>query len=660
MDDEEHGRRDQRAHNRVRWPTLEFPFDPAEINLKVGLEIHQQLASRTKLFCRCPIKKSEELPLRFERRLRPTQSELGHIDPTAIFEYSKGRANVYQWNTESSCLVEADDEPPRPLNEDALDTAVIIAELLHANVVDEIHVMRKIVIDGSNTSGFQRTSVVGLEGKLVANETEVGVQSVTLEEDSARILREDSEARYFALDRLGIPLVEVALEPLTGLPEWIEGVALHLGRTLRSTGRVARGLGTIRQDLNVSVRGGSIVEVKGVQKLNLLAKVLHYEVTRQMGLAKIAETLKKRRVRVLKTRQADVTALSARIESKVLQREVKSGGKVLCISAAGFAGLFGYEPFPGIRLGKELAEVARASGLGGIIHSDEFQKQGLSKGDAEKLIRAVKGGLKPGLILVAGIPHRVDAAAENIVHRLRLAISGVPAETRAATEDGETRYMRPRPGAARMYPETDIPEIVVTQHRRTELSGMLPPSWQEKVKEYERVYLLSPDLALRVYDSDNSQLFDELSKTLKLDASLIASVLVELPVRLTREGIPEERLSSEILAEVLRAVEKGKVAKEALPEVLRILGKGDARDVGSTIDKLGLQPLASDELNKIIEKVLAENRHLVAQKGENAFSPLMGEIMRIVRGRVDGSVVSKVLRDHLEKVSHIPSKSSRR
>jgi glutamyl-tRNA(Gln) amidotransferase subunit E len=260
----------------------------------VGLEIHQQLATSTKLFCPCPIVKSEELPLSFERRLRPTQSEMGQIDAAAIFEFNKGRVNVYKWNPESACLVEADEEPPHPLNAEAMGTGFLIAQMLGSRAVDEVHVMRKIVIDGSNTSGFQRTAILALGGTLHVEGARVGVQTITVEEDSSRVLKEGAQAKEYALDRLGVPLVEIALDHVVGVPEHVEAVALSLGRSLRSTGRVARGQGTIRQDLNVSLLGGQVVEVKGVQKLNLIAKVVRYEATRQMGLVKIAEEIKRR------------------------------------------------------------------------------------------------------------------------------------------------------------------------------------------------------------------------------------------------------------------------------------------------------------------------------------------------------------------------------
>jgi glutamyl-tRNA(Gln) amidotransferase subunit E len=596
----------------------------------------------SKLFCSCPTAKSEEFPYRFERRLRPAQGEMGGVDAAAVFEFAKGKVNVYLWSPESSCLVEADEEPPHPVNGTAVRASLLIAQLLHSNLVDEIHVMRKIVIDGSNTTGFQRTATVALGGRLEVDGQSVGVQTVTLEEDAARILGEDDSSRSFALDRLGVPLVEIALEPVTGTPAHLERVALYLGRALRSTGVVARGLGTIRQDLNVSVMGGSIVEVKGVQKLNLISKVLAYEISRQVGLIRVSEEIKRRGIRRVECSSADVTDVLMGVPSKAIQKQLEKGGKAVCVVARGMAGLLGYEPFPGIRLGKELAEIARANSLGGVIHSDEFASQGLSayEGRLREAASAAKGD---ALVIVAGPRARVDTAVELIASRLKASTDGVPAETRAATEDGETRYMRPRPGAQRMYPETDIPEIVISDKMKEETFESIPEPWQEKVARYERDMSLSRDLALQVYDSGLSQLFERLCSELPLEPSFVASVLVELPTRLSREGIDESALNEETLEAALRAVGRGEAAKEAVPDILRLVGRGEAAGVQEAISKLGLKPLDRDELEQLISDVLTRNRELVKAKGREAFSPLMGELMKRVRGRADGKLVGELL-----------------
>jgi glutamyl-tRNA(Gln) amidotransferase subunit E len=551
------------------------------------------------------------------------------------------------WSPESSCLVEADEEPPHPMNVNALETTLLISLMLGAKVVEEIHVMRKIVIDGSNTSGFQRTAVVGLGGRLNFDGKSVGVQSLTVEEDSSRVLGEDSECRRFGLDRLGVPLVEIALDPMVGYPEDVESAALQLGRALRSTGRVARGLGTIRQDLNVSVMGGEVVEVKGVQKLNLIAKVVRYEGLRQMGLIRIAEEMRARGIVSVNCRTTDVTSVFSSSASPVLRNITRSGGRVLCVTAEGLAGLMGHEPFPGIRLGKELAEIARTNSLGGIIHSDEFRKQKISENEESELRKLAGSSDKDALILIAGPEDRTAVVSELVAERLGAVQKGVPKETRAATDDGETRYLRPRPGAARMYPETDIPEIVITEEWLAELAKKLPVPWEERVRSYVDRYSLSPELSLQLYDSGDAPVFEKLASELSLDRSVIASVLVEMPARLVREGVDESKLSDDLLADLLRSMDRGDFAKEAAINVLRSVCRGEAESVQAAVKNLGLTGLGEDELRTIIDQVVEKNRAIVSEKGERSFSVLMGEVMKVARGRADGQLVSKLLRERI-------------
>jgi glutamyl-tRNA(Gln) amidotransferase subunit E len=630
---------------------LETRFNPEEIGLKVGLEIHQQLATTTKLFCGCPIVKSEEFPHSFERRLRPAQSETGRVDPAAIFEFSKGKSNLYAWSPESSCLVEADEEPPHPLNPEAVDTCVLVATLLGASILDEVHVMRKIVIDGSNTSGFQRTAIIALCGTLRAGTREVGLQTITLEEDASRILDETPTSRRFALDRLGVPLVEIALDPVTAEPEVVAEVALHLGRVLRSTGRVARGLGTIRQDLNVSVMGGAVVEVKGVQKLNLLPKVVAYEASRQMGLIRIAEELAKRGVSTPRCSHKDVSELMEGSGSAVIRRQLKADGRVVCVVVEGLGGLLGWEPFAGIRLGKELAELARASSLGGIIHSDEFRKQGIPEGEEVRLRTSAGASEKDGLLLVAGPAERVQGVVALIEERLAWAVKGVPPETRAATDVGETRYLRPRPGAQRMYPETDIPVLAVTVDRMRRIAEVAPEPWDSEVKRYEKEYSLSGEMALKLYDSERAALFESLCSKFTIEPSIVATMLLDLPVRLSREGIDEERVTDGLLTDAVAAVAEGRLAKEAAPDVVKAVASGEARDVPSAMGRLGFAPMSREELEGLIDKVMEEESKLVSERGEGAFSPLMGEVMKRARGRVDGGLVSELLKRRLRRQS---------
>ncbi|MEM1791888.1 MAG: Glu-tRNA(Gln) amidotransferase subunit GatE, partial [Nitrososphaerota archaeon] len=316
--------------------------DYSSIRLKVGLEVHRQLDTKKKLFCDCPTESTEDgESITFIRRLREVQSELGTVDAAAMFESRKRKTIVYHANLKNVCLVEMDEEPPHNLNPEALEVALTVALLLNSKPVDEVHVMRKIVIDGSNTTGFQRTCIVAIGGQIKVKNKTIPIQTITLEEDAARIIEVRKDEVHYDLSRLGIPLIEISTEPVIESPEEAMEAAYVIGRTLRATGKVKRGIGTIRQDLNISIKDGAPVEIKGVQELELIQKVVENEVKRQLHLLRIKEELLKRGVKkedIWNTKHVDVTHVFSKTSSKIIKRQLDAGGVVYAIVLKGFAG----------------------------------------------------------------------------------------------------------------------------------------------------------------------------------------------------------------------------------------------------------------------------------------------------------------------------------
>jgi len=621
-------------------------IDYRNIGLKVGLEIHQQLATKNKLFCHCEEFQSNELEFSFNRRLRPTQSEMGQVDPAAMFEFKKGKIINYHANRKSSCLVEADEEPPHDLNTEAVESALIVALALGSNIVDELHTMRKIVIDGSNTTGFQRTIIVALGGSLKTKNRDVPVQTICLEEDAARLVGDYDGYREYYLDRLCVPLVEIALAPVE-----IQEIALSLGRLLRATRRVARGLGTIRQDINVSIKGGKVVEVKGIQKLDLISKIVEYEALRQSGLMKIKNELEKRGVKPEDiSSPLGVTEIFKDTECELIKKAIEKDGIVLALKLKGFSGLLGYEPYQDIRLGKEMAELVRFYGLGGIFHSDELPGYGIKISEIDSLKKILEISDKDAFILLAGPKDSVFDAMMALIERAKDALQGIPYETRGPTPDGKTRFIRPRPGPARMYPETDIPPIPITKELLSKLEKEVPKPWEEQIQDYVSKYGLSYKLALKVFDSEHSEIFEIVASKTKVQPSFIAATLTETLVSLSRAGFDINLLDENDLIELFLNLDEGKVSKEALPQVLEALLKGEAGSIEDAIKKLGIVTISEDELSQIVEKIVQESKELIKERGERSFGILMGKVMNIVRGRVDGAKVGAVLKKRIENV----------
>jgi glutamyl-tRNA(Gln) amidotransferase subunit E len=647
------------------------PLDPTSLNLKVGFEIHQQLATKSKLFCKCSCEEVSKYDNPFVRKLRPTQSELGAYDPAAIFEFSKMHTVEYRPAFGSSCLVEADEEPPHEVSREALETALIFSLALHSKIRDEIHVMRKIVIDGSNTTGFQRTMLVSSGGYIDIAGERVGVQSICLEEDAAKLISDENGVRKFGLDRLGVPLVEIALEPVTGKPSEIMQVALTLGRLLRASKRVARGLGSIRQDINISVQNGAVVEVKGVQQLDQLVKVIEHEMQRQYGLIAISQKLKEKNVDIKKVgdRIEDVSDILGNMtSSRIVKKILECRGMIIAIRVPGFAGMIGFEPYKDIRLGRELGKLVKFYDIDGIFHSDELPNYGIT----EEGIAAVKQRLQmndnDAFIILGGPSDKIKFASDAITRRLKAAVDGVPAETRAATPDGKTVFLRPRPGAARMYPETDILPVAVTDSMLVSLANEVPRHWDEIVDSLAKKYNLNKKLANQIFDSDYLKVFEEIASKTRVQPTFIASKLTEDLTSLQRQGLDASVLTDDVIKDIFTRLDSGSITKESVvlifeklmkkePTMVKIVNEQvdvketvEAQSVDEAIQAAGISSISDEELSNGLDRIIRDNMTIVKEKGVNALNTLMGRAMAEYRGKADGQKVNAMLKNKMSKM----------
>jgi len=622
-------------------------LDYKAIGLTVGIEAHQQLETKSKLFCNCNPNLSKVEPgIRFLRRLRPTQSEMGQVDPAALFEFKKGKSVIYEADPEVCCLVEMDEEPPHDLDNEAVDICLTIAMMLKARIVDEIHVMRKIVIDGSNTTGFQRTAIVAMDGTLDVDGRGIQIQNICLEEDAARKTGEKGRISHYAIDRLGIPLIEVTTGPVIHTPQEAREVAKAIGEVMRATRRVKRGLGTIRQDLNISIAGGAIIEVKGVQKLESLEKVVIFEAQRQSVLQEIRDELKKRGVKAesLQGEFVDATKIFKNSRCKIIKDSLRNGGIVLAVKIPFFNQMLGVELEPGIRLGTEVSDYARfRGGVGGIFHTDELPAYRITGDEKASLTDLMKCGEKDAVIFVADERERCKEALKAAVERCRQAIKGVPAETRAPTPEGATRYMRPRPGAERMYPETDVPPTPIGPGRIEMIRRELPQLPKERMNRLRVVYNLNRKLAGQILDSPFLGLFETITNETVVPPSLVAVTLTETMKSLTRDGIPTEVLGESEVLDVFGLVDSGSITKEAIPDILGWISTNRGRSAEEAVRELGLGRLEGKELEEIARRILSENQQVKNETAERARKILVGLLMREVRGRVEAEEAINII-----------------
>lgn len=593
--------------------------------IKCGLEIHQRLSGE-KLFCSCPAHvEGLEADGKFSRRLAAAKSELGKADVAVSFEVSKEKTFEYSFSNESACLVEADEEPPHKLNEEALSVVVALCSALGSTLVDEVHVMRKIVIDGSNTTGFQRTAVVGMGGKLKTSRGDVRISTVCIEEESCAIGEEGKTT--FSLDRLGIPLIEIATEPDVLDAAHAKETALGIGTLLRMSNCVQRGIGTIRQDVNISVDGGNRVEIKGLQELGMMETLVQKEEQRQRRLVQIGEEVRKRssgEFEIGGQKVVDVSEIFLEGKCALVKKGMQAGGVVLGVCIPFHAGLLGKELYEGRRYGSEVSDYAKAAGVRGIIHSDEdMEKYGISEDEVTEVRFALSCKKEDAFALVV--------AKEKIAHNAlslalkRLEGAATLGETRRAHPDGSSSFMRPLAGGARMYPETDVEPIRIDEALLKKAGKIKIESPQEKLEGLCK--LLPEHMAKRMLTSRNLGLFERIARE-GIEPMLAATVLEDTLVALRRENVAVEKVTNEKLIAVFGEYKKGEITKAAIGELLRAVAFEPQKEMGALIREKGLAKISGEELASLV-------------KAENA---QLGAIMAKYRLRVDAAEVQKLLK----------------
>lgn len=607
-------------------------LDYEKLGFRCGLEIHQRLATKKKLFCSCDAQILNDVPVaEIDRRQRAVAGELGKIDPSATFEASRKRKFVYNAFKTSSCLVETDEEPPHELNREALEIALMIAASLNAQVYSEFEPMRKEVVDGSDPSAFQRTLLIGQDGYLEFRRRRIKIAGIFLEEESSGIEYGDSSMVVYNVDRLGIPLVEIDTDPEIRTPEEAREAARQIGLILRLTGKVQRGIGSIRQDVNVSISGGARVEIKGFQELETMDKIIDSEIQRQLALIEICKTLRERRARA--HAPVDVTHIFSKTNVRVLKKSIDSGGVVLASRLEGFEGVLGTEINPGRRLGSEISDYAKLAGVGGIIHSDEdWEHYGFEEHEIGALHQAL--GMRKGdaLMLVSG-PEKICREAATFANsRAEYAITGVPNETRRPDSKALiTLFSRPLPGGARMYPETDVRPMALNAKEYEKAqeqivnAGKIISMLEREIKnrQLEEQMLWSPYLGL----------FSEIIEKTGVPGGIVAPILLEKTTQVRRSGVEVERISSEAMVRIFEEYKKGRITKAAIEEILKEAPATGER-VESVIRSKKLERISGRALEKLVREMGKE-----LSRGET-----ISRIMNKYRLSVDGEELNKLLK----------------
>ncbi|MFX1518696.1 MAG: Glu-tRNA(Gln) amidotransferase subunit GatE [Promethearchaeota archaeon] len=635
---------------------VESSLNYDELGLKVGLEFHQQLETH-KLFCNCPsVIRTDDPDIKVKRRLRAVAGETGEVDMAAAFEAKKEANVLYEGYSDTTCLIELDEEPPSPINEEAVRIALEIAFIFKMRPIDEVQVMRKTIVDGSTPMGFQRTAKVAIgtsDSYLMTSQGKVFITQLYVEEDAARIIEQTKDGTTFRVDRLGIPLIEIRTDPDIHSPEQTKEVAERIGAIIRATGKVKRGLGTIRQDINVSIKNGARVEIKGAQELDLVGEYVKNEVLRQLSMIKIREVLEERGAKEddIAIEYKDVSTIFAETKAKFVQKALKKGEHVLGVKLSKFGALLGRELQPGRRLGTEFADAVKIyAGLGGILHSDELPNYGISEDEVREVRQVLGCGDEDGFMLVVGLKGKCEQAIWTICNLAKIYITHVPKEVRRPNPDGTTAFLRPLPGSARMYPETDAVPFRISSEMVEEINQHLPELPEEKKTRFIEEYRLSEELADELVLHPNVFWFDKIASSgLGVKPTLVASTVISTSKYLQREGVPFENITEDQFYEIFEFLSQEKFAKEALPEVLESVAKNPDKPLDELVNSIGLTTLSKDEVTNIIKEIIAKNEDLVKERKMDALKPLMGEVMKKARGKIDGKTVSSLLKQLLQE-----------
>ncbi|MDD4049558.1 MAG: Glu-tRNA(Gln) amidotransferase subunit GatE [Candidatus ainarchaeum sp.] len=627
-------------------------LDYEKLGLMCGLELHQQL-NTNKLFCNCPSKlinddlKPDKV---IYRQLRAVSSETGDLDITAKEEQDKNKIFKYLFYNSCNCLVETDSQPPLNINKDALNIALVISFLTNSVVVNTSHVMRKQVINGSNVSGFQRTTMISTDGYLDFSFGRVRIDKILLEEDAARTIEKTDSVVTYSLDRLGIPLIELVAWHDMHTPEQVKEVALYLGQLFRSTGKTKRGLGSIRQDINISIKDGSRVEIKGCQDLDLIPEIINREIVRQLNLIDIKKEVIEKNLTSFSLEPIIINDYFKNTSSKVVLKSFSENKNAYLFLLPGFKGFLGREIQPNRRLGTEIASVLKMrTTLKGLFHLDELPNYGITEKDVEVIKKDFSVKENDSFIIIFSSDNEISSVKNVIEDRLNKLKEGVLKETRASTVEGNTEYQRPLSTSSRMYPETDLSPIVFNDELLDLAKKEIPLSLEDRKKLYIDTFKLSSQLADKMKLNNFAPIFEKIVSEYKINPTTLSVFLLEDLIKASREGVLDlDDINDSLLISFFKTKDLfNRINKNKLLDVFIEYLKNPL-DLERIIQENKKEDLSKDVLNNIIDQVIEDNKDFILKQKERSLGLLMGRVMSKTENKYDGKIISQTIKERLD------------
>lgn len=628
----------------------DFIFKPFEemteedyhrVGFKSGLEIHQQLLTEKKLFCRCPAAKySHEYDAEILRHMRPTLSELGEYDGTALMEFKTKKEIIYRIKRETVCTYEMDDTPPFIMNDEALNIAIALGLMYRCNIIDEVHIARKQYLDGSIPTGFQRTAITSLDGKVPYKNREISIVQLSIEEDSCREVSDKGHRRIYLTDRLGMPLIETVTGPDMKTPFEVADVARICSKLVRSTGLVRRGTGAAREDVNVSVTGGTRIEIKGVPKISRIPLLTYNEAMRQWNLLRLRDELHRRGITkdTFEAKDFDVTSSLKHVHYQPIKDALDNKLKVRCVVLKGYQDLLHWRTQTDTFFSREIADrvrvIACLTTIPNIINSDS-KSETLTTSQWQKIKKITEATENDTMVLVWGSSEDTDTAVKEIIIRAKEATIGIPSETRQALSDGTNGFERILPGADRMYPDTDLPPIKITQERVDNICKSLPQHFWIREEWYKSLNVPA-DIIGELSISRFAKLFDMLVKEWKINPVLASVVLIAYPKRLKKKGINPASITEEILTDIFKSYKEGYLSRDGILLAITDTVKNGKFDSEKLLPKAGVK-----ELKETIKECTHKINLMKLNNDNNKEKLLMECVMKKIGMKISGAEASK-------------------
>ncbi len=648
------GKNFKNTKNRVEYiPRKEAdPQTYLRLGYKCGLEVHQQLKTGKKLFCRCPAgiyQSHDDFNAEVVRHMRPTLSEFGEYDGTALMEFKTRKNIIYRLKNITTCTYETDDTPPFKINKEALRYAMEIALLLKTNIVGELHITRKQYLDGSIPTGFQRTGIIGIEGEIVLKNKKVRIIQLSLEEDSCREVSDIGHDRIYTTDRLGMPLIEVVTYPDMKSPDEAEEAGQYIRFLCRSSDKVRTGIGAARQDVNVSVTGGTRIEIKGVSHISWIPELTHNEAFRQKALLKIKDELagKKLVKEKWKIRSKEIPFGENNITNTLFGKKYDKNNTMIAVNLPGFQGILSFFTQPGKIFADEISDrlkVIACLEKPNMVHSEQLQTP-LDDDTLNYLRKTLKAEDSDGQIIIHGPKEDIKTALETIEERCLLAFDGVPNETRKSLADGTTIFERVLPGPDRMYPDTDSAPIPITEEFINGCNKNQPREVQACLKQL-RQWGVPEDTHHFILKKNLFKLLHRIVNDLQLSPKFVGIIIGHYLKYMQRRFSSASGLKVDTIFQLFAFVTKKKLEKDIIKVMLPIMCEHPEMDFQTVLTTIGFKKKSHKQIITDIPELKKKFKKIVTSKKPVAE---INWIMGVMRETALGNISLRELRLSIEK-----------